>query len=244
MKDINGNEIRFTMKTSKNNEKRKLIILLVSVCAIIAILFVIGKVYGEEEMVLEEGSTAFVTADFLNLHEGTQGPVIGQARKGSEVTILSGPDRNGYYIVDYGDDVVSVYGEYLTGEFVKPVAKLTDARLDEPKWVYSVAIDGVEYTIGFVDATPRLALRQKPDLSYNNGRRWIDNGSPVIITGEKKGGFIKVKTLSGREGWVYTAHITAEPNPKFIYTYETTEESETCWAEISWEKAKKTKNNK
>ena len=198
------------------------------------ILLSISRALGEGN--LEVGTTAYVTADVLNLRANPQGEIVGGARKGSSMTILAGPDRDGYYEVNYNGSIVYVYGEYLTGTVsTQSNSLITEARSKQPEWEYFTIVDGEVKPLAFANIPKRLALRRKPSTDATI-IGWLHHGEPVIIEEEKtRNGYVKVSTLKGKVAYTYIAHLSVLPINDVTYMYSLPDEDNTyLWNEISW----------
>jgi uncharacterized protein YgiM (DUF1202 family) len=69
------------------------------------------------------GTYAYINVEtYLRLRDAPQGEIQGQVKRGTKVYVISGPDRNHYYQIDYNGGCYYVYGgdnwEYLS--YTKP----------------------------------------------------------------------------------------------------------------------------
>ncbi len=202
---------------------------------------------------------AMVTGDVLNLRDAPQGTVIGKVRYGEWVRVISGPDRNHYYLIEYGGKQYYAYGEYLDFNGSKPQGQTKPSqqtgktsRTSTPKKVQKTVTCKIFFCqIGpdecececkglmFVKSEKRLALRTEADLKSKR-IRWMPRGEPVIILDENiVNKFVKVRTLAGEEGYAYASYLSANMIRGKTYIYVECEddgccEDHECWSEVSW----------
>ena len=185
---------------------------------------------------------AVVTADVLNIRDAPQGNKVGRIMQGEIVTIISGPDGNGYCKIMYKDQTYYAYGEYLDEDHATEVSsRLKKTKKVTTKIYYCDNEDSQCkcMPLMFVKSEYRLALRRKAD--YESERRtWLYHGTPVIVIDPIiRNGYIKVKTLDGQIGYTYAKHLSSEVIGDIIYEYELCSEElccsgYECWKKISW----------
>ena len=202
---------------------------------------------------------ATVTADALNLRDSPQGEIIGRVRYGEVVRVISGPDRNHYYLIEYGGKQYYAYGDYLDfSGSVPPQQSQQQQQGQKPQ--RQTSTKKVQKTITckiffcqigpdecececkglmFVKSEKRLALRTKADLKSKR-IRWMPRGEPVIILDENLvGKFVKIRTLDGEEGYAYASYLSADMIKGKTYEAVLCEnagccEDHECWIEVSW----------
>lgn len=203
---------------------------------------------------------AMVTADVLNLRDAPQGEKIGRVRYGEWVKVISGPDHNHYYLIEYGGKQYYAYGEYLDFNGSKPPQQQQQQgqqsqtrRSSSGKTQKTVTCEIFLCQIGpdecececlglmFVKSEKRLALRTEANLKSKR-IRWMPRGEPVIILDTNiTNKFVKVRTLDGEEGYAYASYLTAKKIRGIKYFVVQCEgdgccEDHECWSEVSWTK--------
>ena len=169
--------------------------------------------------------TASITADVLNLRDSPKGEIIGSARYGSEVEVLEGPDRNGYYKISYKGAEYYAYGSYLQfAEDLPELPQVGEASTQKPEQrpdvtaihvvtptMYLLKENGY-YPILFVQAKKEISIRKyaEPEALRLG---WVQRGEPVIILDTRiTRGFIKVQNLEGTvEGYTFVKYLSLEP---------------------------------
>ncbi|MBR6033941.1 MAG: SH3 domain-containing protein [Clostridia bacterium] len=166
---------------------------------------------------LRPGSTAYVTGDYLNFRDAPQGNKVSGARYGTAVTIVSGPDRHGYYRIRYHGTEYYAYGEYLTGEYIETPTRQGSGKRQTEYTYYGCDSEENTYKLMFVTAELRLALR-KGTGTDDPRKGWLQHGEPVIILNDRpRNGYIQVMTLGGKKGWAYRTYLSTEPISDMTY---------------------------
>ncbi len=168
---------------------------------------------------LEVGSTAYITADLLHLRDAPQGTIVGGAPYGSEVTILSGPDNNGYYKISYQGATYYVYGKYLDGTFIDvPRPVIVREKINYTHFL--CGIDGSIERLLFVKRDTALALRKEPDKN-SQIIDWLFNGTPLRIVNDNVPdgyGYFRVRTMDGLTGYAHSGSLVTEPVDGVTYS--------------------------
>lgn len=185
---------------------RLLVFLLVIVCT-----FVSTGTGTVADTGIKPGTMAYVTADYLNLRDAPQGNKITQAAYGTPLRVLSGPDNNNYYKVQYNGVVYFAYGQYLTGQYIQ--VRPTSPRVQK---VYEyVFVDGTDlYPLVFVTrSSGPLALRREPDKN-SDVVEWLYNGTPLLMVNDYVSngyGYCRVHTLDGQVGYAHEGSLSMFP---------------------------------
>ncbi len=163
--------------------------------------------------VLKPGSTAYVTADYLRVHDAPQSTtILGQLPYGTPVTIVESA-AHGYYACEVDGQTVYLYGQYLTGTYIYvPPAKPQQRTLY--KYVY-VSPDGT-FPLVFVSRgnLGKLALRYEP---YRDSSviEWLSEGTPLLVINDRlpfgETGYFRVHTLDGRIGYAHGGSLKVLP---------------------------------
>lgn len=153
------------------------------------------------------GTTVYCCAETkLNLRATPQGEIVGQIKRGEQLTIMSNVDRNGYYQVRVNSTGENgfAYGQYLTTEKVEPIKQPTR----EERATASRYLEG---EILYVASAERLRLRTKASTDDSSKLiRWLETDEAVVVLNTKvTNGFLYVQTVSDQlKGYAYAGQLS------------------------------------
>ena len=184
---------------------------ILAICAIQAMLTgLLCPAFADE--VLQPGSTAYVTADYLRIHDAPQSTtILGQLPYGTPVTIVK-PAAHGYYQCQVGNQTVYLYGGYLTGTYIYvPPTKPQQRTL----YKYVLSSEGA-LPLVFVSRgnLGKLALRSEP---YRDSSviEWLPEGTPLLVVNDclpfGETGYFRVHTMNGRIGYAHGGSLKVLP---------------------------------
>ena len=153
------------------------------------------------------GTIVYCNAEtYLNLRSSPQGEIVGQIKRGAELTIMSNVDRDGYYQVRVnatGENGFA-YGTYLSAEKVEPIRQATR----EEKDISSRYLEG---EILYVNSADRLRLRTKASTDDSSKViRWLETDEAVVVLNTKvTNGFLYVQTVNDQlKGYAYAGNLS------------------------------------
>ena len=153
------------------------------------------------------GTTVYCCAETkLNFRAAPQGEIIGQIKRGEQLTIMSNIDRDGYYMVRRvsTSELGYAYGQYLTTEKVEPIKSPTREQQD-------IANRYLEGEILYVQSAERLRLRTKASTDDSSKLiRWLETDEAVVVLDTKvTNGFLYVQTITDQlKGYAYAGQLS------------------------------------
>ena len=161
-----------------------------------------------------QGQQATVNADYLNIRsgKGTDTSIIGGLTQGSVVTILDNSDANWVKIRTAGGIEGYVAREYLTG--AETPSEPTTPETPSETTTATVNADVLNVRSGKGTDTSIIGTLQ--------------NGEIVTVLDNSDAGWVKIRTVSGLEGYVAREYLTGAETPSEPTTPETPSETTTA----------------